>query len=555
MAEYYAVLSKAVGGLESNSPDARRAVYDKARNALIGQLKAIDPPLPTAEISRQRLELEEAIRRVERETSAMPAGAPVKVAPSRAPAAPPPPPPPPSQPAAEAPAPAAASAPPPRQTPAPPRQSPADVFRRAIQDAEQREVTPGDQPRLERAAAGARSEANWGNARPERVERPAPPPPARTSESFTPAQAFSAEPPQPEPPRLAPDYEQTWQPDAHDTDEHDEPVMRAEVRDRPLPPKGKRRGQGPRRPPPRAEEDFHDGEIEQEARPSRLPAIVLSVLILAMVVALGALGWSFRDQLADVLNSFDGPSEPVTQVAAPAQEATSNKDNASLLGGDAPAAATDEANVRVVAPDDAAGTAATPALSLQDPAADAGAAAPALDADALVAQRAALYEEPTQEGGEVVPVNAAVTWSFVENGPNGPEIVGNVDVPDRSMSFRITVRRNIDESLPASHIVEINVQTPEGETVRDIPRIVFKQTEDGRGQQLIGAPAQVADGFFWIALSNAAPDVQANLNLLTSQMWIDLPFIYGNGRRAILTFEKGTPGERVFARAVSAWAG
>src|SRR5260221_8584089 len=70
MAEYYAVLSKAVGGLDASNPDARRGVYEKARNALIGQLKAIDPPLPTQEISRQRLELEEAIRRVERETSA-----------------------------------------------------------------------------------------------------------------------------------------------------------------------------------------------------------------------------------------------------------------------------------------------------------------------------------------------------------------------------------------------------------------------------------------------------------------------------------------------------
>ncbi|MBN9021712.1 MAG: hypothetical protein J0H08_06400, partial [Rhizobiales bacterium] len=50
-------------------PETRRAVYDKARNALIGQLKAVDPPLTTAEISRQRLELEEAIRRVEREAA------------------------------------------------------------------------------------------------------------------------------------------------------------------------------------------------------------------------------------------------------------------------------------------------------------------------------------------------------------------------------------------------------------------------------------------------------------------------------------------------------
>ena len=58
MAEYYAVWKKAVGGLEGASSETRRAVYDKARNALIGQLKAIDPPLSTSEISRQRLELD-----------------------------------------------------------------------------------------------------------------------------------------------------------------------------------------------------------------------------------------------------------------------------------------------------------------------------------------------------------------------------------------------------------------------------------------------------------------------------------------------------------------
>ena len=69
MAEYYAVLKKAVSGMEGAAGDVRRTVYDKARNALIGQLKAIDPPLSTSEISRQRLELEEAIRRVEREAA------------------------------------------------------------------------------------------------------------------------------------------------------------------------------------------------------------------------------------------------------------------------------------------------------------------------------------------------------------------------------------------------------------------------------------------------------------------------------------------------------
>src|SRR5258707_14467658 len=115
MAEYYTVLKKAIGGLDSNQAEARRTVYDKARNALIGQLKAVDPPLTTAEISRQRLELEEAIRKVEREAASGPG-------PVRAPARPAPPPAP--SPVPLAPAPMPANAPPEGGGP-----SPQDVFR------------------------------------------------------------------------------------------------------------------------------------------------------------------------------------------------------------------------------------------------------------------------------------------------------------------------------------------------------------------------------------------------------------------------------------------
>lgn len=67
MAEYYALLNRAVEALQRNDEASRRDIYVKARSALIKQLKAIDPPLPAAEISKQRLSLEDAIRRIERE--------------------------------------------------------------------------------------------------------------------------------------------------------------------------------------------------------------------------------------------------------------------------------------------------------------------------------------------------------------------------------------------------------------------------------------------------------------------------------------------------------
>jgi hypothetical protein len=186
---------------------------------------------------------------------------------------------------------------------------------------------------------------------------------------------------------------------------------------------------------------------------------------------------------------------------------------------------------------------------------------PAVSAPATTSapQRAVLYEEPLDAAAAaagVVAINASVTWSFVPNGINGPEIVGNVDVPDRSMKLKISIRRNTDSTLPASHVVEVVVDTPSdfpGGGVRDVPRIVFKPAEDARGQPLIGASARVAPGFFWIALSGVNSDMQNNLALLKDRVWIDLPLVYESGQRAIVTIEKGEAGQQVFQTALSAW--
>jgi hypothetical protein len=47
--------------------------------------------------------------------------------------------------------------------------------------------------------------------------------------------------------------------------------------------------------------------------------------------------------------------------------------------------------------------------------------------------------------------------------------------------------------------------------------------------------------------------MQRNIQLLKERSWFDIPVVYGNGRRAILAMEKGTPGERAFAEAFAAW--
>src|SRR5215813_13493416 len=70
MADYYPLIARAVAGLDPNAPgEARRALYERARAALIAQLRGVQPPLSESEITRERLSLEEAVRKVESEAA------------------------------------------------------------------------------------------------------------------------------------------------------------------------------------------------------------------------------------------------------------------------------------------------------------------------------------------------------------------------------------------------------------------------------------------------------------------------------------------------------
>src|SRR5215472_8194960 len=69
MADYYPLIAKAVTGLDKGTGEARRALYERARTALVTQLRGVVPALSEQDITRERLALEEAIRKVEAEAA------------------------------------------------------------------------------------------------------------------------------------------------------------------------------------------------------------------------------------------------------------------------------------------------------------------------------------------------------------------------------------------------------------------------------------------------------------------------------------------------------
>jgi len=184
----------------------------------------------------------------------------------------------------------------------------------------------------------------------------------------------------------------------------------------------------------------------------------------------------------------------------------------------------------------------------------------AAQASAGAPQKMFLYEERL---GQTAPtaIEGTVTWSLqqeaAEGGKPEPTVQGQVSIPDRGLTALITVKRNTDPSLPASHLVELVFSLPadfEGGAIDSVQRIAMKQTEQDRGNALIAVPAKITDDFHMIAL-NDFPDARAtNLELLRSRNWMDIPLTYRNGRRALLTMQKGADGITAFDTAIREWS-
>lgn len=208
-----------------------------------------------------------------------------------------------------------------------------------------------------------------------------------------------------------------------------------------------------------------------------------------------------------------------------------------------------------VAPSDQTQTDATPAT---EPPPD---AAPATQtpAVAVAGERMFLYEEVL---GQSVPNAIAGTsaWSLVNeqdaNGKPLPTVQAQLSVPDRGITALLTFKKNTDASLPASHIIEVVFSTGpgfDGGVIDSVQRIAMKRTEEDRGNALIAVPAKITDDFHMIAL-NDFPDARAtNMDLLKNRDWIDIPIAYRNGRRALLTLQKGPAGKQAFETAIREW--
>ena len=540
MADYHPLIARAVEGLANNTAEARRTLYERARAALVAQLRGIDPPLSEAEITRERLALEDAIRKVEAEAVRKARSEPRPAAPRSIHAT--------NRPYGGAASSASPGAPGWRERSSalsnamPPPSGTETRFAETAQKEAPSTVRVNESVSSETPLAESRASARSRLLNARTTQRP--------REEF-----------------------KGFRNAANAADDLDAPANRGKT-----PVRNTQNAYGAA-----STHEFSDAEAVAPDGAERFDNEQSSDLVEDVAPPLHGLeqGYDLDDQEQIELNRHQPRHsiEPVEHYRKP-RPPRSYRGLAKLaailiiVAGLGAMASWQWPNISGLY-QFLTHMRSKPTQTAQPPTGDpkfAGrvpqeqtrqpptAATPKDQSGPALAQRVVLYEEdPANPQGKQYVGSAVWRTETVSPGSGlAPElqIRADVTIPDRNMTLTWSLRRNTDQALPASHTIEIMFNLPAdfaGGGIANVPGVLMKESEQARGVPLAGLAVKVTNGFFLIGLSAVDADVQRNLQLLKDRSWFDIPVVYNNGGRAILALEKGPPGNRAFADAFAAW--
>ena len=176
-------------------------------------------------------------------------------------------------------------------------------------------------------------------------------------------------------------------------------------------------------------------------------------------------------------------------------------------------------------------------------------------------QRAALLIEAPEAPEKFKTYLGNVAWRLESVGRGQGQDLGqairiDADINQANLKLLVLIQKNLDPALPASHTLSMRFSPLQNSIVSDVAEIDLPVTRNETSSEidpLVGVIAKITQNMFLIGLNNDPVMRTRNLEFLKARSWLDIPMRLSDGRIAKITFEKGIAGERVIADALAAW--
>ena len=131
---------------------------------------------------------------------------------------------------------------------------------------------------------------------------------------------------------------------------------------------------------------------------------------------------------------------------------------------------------------------------------------------------------------------------------------GDAQIPDGGLALTLTLVRNRDAAVSASHVITLEFQPAPGfagGAIGSVAGILLKAHLGAKS--LVGQVTKTGDRSFRIELTTDDAARAQNLQLLADSGWLTVAMVYADGRHAELMLYKGTSGRGAFERALASW--
>jgi hypothetical protein len=277
---------------------------------------------------------------------------------------------------------------------------------------------------------------------------------------------------------------------------------------------------------------------------------IAAAVALGVVLAVAGAAILMRQKPQDL--AIKPPAEATAPPASPPPAKIAERVEAAPANPAAPPPAASEPKADQPA---AQGSAAPPsplAAAAQNPPAASAAPAPSAGRAAMLVASADNPQKPVVSLGSTV-------WSLIPAAPGQPATVAvkaEADIPDLKMHAAMTLRKNTDPTLQATHTMDLKFSFADGAPItgfKDVGLPQMRMEDSTAAEALTSVKVKISDTYFLIALAKGDSDTARNLDLMQTRAWFDFPLLLNDDRIAKVVFQKSPEGQAMLEKAFEAW--